>query len=84
MNQSIDLQRSIRDEAIFVRQNAQLKVVPSERQQYGTLLKHHRMLLDRERLNCLEINALRVALADAKLTADKWRKRCEEIQNTTI
>lgn len=84
MNHPIDTQRSIRDEAVFVRQNAQLAIVPSERQQYGTLLKHHRQLLDRERLNCLEINALRTSLAASQAEADKWRKRCEEMQHTTI
>lgn len=84
MNQTIEERRNVRDFTIFAHQRGQVQGATFWRKKFEEAMSWLRPALEREKLNCIEISALRQALSEAQADADKWRKRCEEIQNTTL
>ncbi len=80
MQQHIEIQRQQRDEAIFVRQNAQLKIVVDWKAKYEEAMKWLKPALEREKLYCLEIAALKKALAQEQANSQKWLNRLNQTQ----
>lgn len=84
MNQTIELQRLQRDEIVFASQLERINSGPYWKRRYDELNRFHKEQLKRETANCIEISVLRTALYEAQKNAEKWQRRCCEIETTTL
>lgn len=84
MNQTIELQRLQRDEIVFASQLERMNRNTYWKRRYDELNRFFQALLKRETANCIEISVLRTALSEAQKNAEKWQRRCCEIETTTL
>lgn len=84
MNQTIELQRLQRDEIVFASQLERINSGPYWKRRYDELNRFFQALLKREEAYCKEIFLLRTALSEAQKNAEKWQRRCCEIETTTL
>lgn len=77
MNQ-IEIQRQLRDEAIYVRQMQQIKGGIWQ-QRFEESQRFLKAQLAREVQHCKEISVLRAALIDANAKASKWESRVNQL-----